>query len=213
MSYSAKEIYYTIQGEGLNCGRAAVFLRFSGCNLWSGRKEDRGRGRGGCSQWCDTDFVGVDGPNGGRFATAGDLSEQVRSLWPNASGYPLVVCTGGEPLLQLDVSLIDALHQIGFEIAIESNGTIAVPTGVDWVCISPKAGAPLVVQSGNELKLVYPQDGMPPEKFENLDFQHFLLQPLDGPNLEDNIQSVLAYCLAHPRWRVGIQAHKLLRIR
>jgi len=213
MSYAVKEVYYTIQGEGLNGGRAAVFLRFSGCNLWSGRPEDRGKGRGGCSSWCDTDFVGTDGPLGGRYETPQDLSVQVNGLWPKGEGVPLVVCTGGEPLLQLDTALIEALHQVGFEVAIESNGTVVVPPGIDWVCISPKANAPLVVNKGNELKLAYPQEGMPPEAFEHLDFRAFLLQPIDGPRVKENTQQVLEYCLVHPRWRVSLQAHKYLQIR
>lgn len=213
MSYAVKEIYYTIQGEGLNGGRAAVFLRFSGCNLWSGRAEDRGKGRGGCSAWCDTDFVGTDGPLGGRYETPQDLAVHVHGLWPKGEGVPLVVCTGGEPLLQLDTALIEALHRVGFEVAIESNGTVVVPPGIDWVCISPKANAPIVVNKGNELKLAYPQEGMPPEAYEHLDFRAFLLQPIDGPRVEENTQQVLEYCLAHPRWRVSLQAHKYLQIR
>ena len=213
MTYSVKEIYYTIQGEGLNGGRSAVFLRFTGCNLWSGREEDRGKGRGGCSRWCDTDFVGTDGSCGGRYDYPMDLATQVLNLWPANAGNCLVVCTGGEPLLQLDEPLVQALHDVGFQIAIESNGTIPVPPGVDWVCISPKANAPLVVNKGNELKLVYPQEGMPPEHFEHLDFQHFLLQPLDGPQGAENTHQVLDYCLAHPRWRVSLQTHKFLNIR
>jgi len=213
MTYTVKEIYYTIQGEGLNGGRAAVFLRFTGCNLWSGREEDRDRGRGGCSKWCDTDFVGTDGPLGGRYGNPQDLAEQVRSLWAPSEGRPLVVCTGGEPLLQLDPPLIEALHLVGFEVAIESNGSLPVPLGVDWVCISPKANAPLVVDRGNELKLAFPQEGMPPEDFVHLAFGAFLLQPIDGPKVKEHTQQVLDYCLAHPRWRVSLQAHKYLQIR
>jgi len=214
MTYSVKEIYYTIQGEGINAGRPAVFLRFTGCNLWSGRAEDRGKGLGGCSLWCDTDFVGTDGPSGGKYDSPELLAEVVKSLWPKPSdGRPLVVCTGGEPLLQLDRPLIEALHQTGLEVAIESNGTKAVPEGIDWVCISPKAGTTLTVKQGNELKLVYPQTGFPPTLFEHLNFQHFLLQPLDGPDADVNTQKVLSYCLEHPKWRVSIQAHKFLKIR
>jgi 7-carboxy-7-deazaguanine synthase (Cx14CxxC type) len=213
MTYTVKEIYYTIQGEGLNGGRAAVFLRFTGCNLWSGREEDRDKGRGGCSKWCDTDFVGTDGPLGGRYGNPQDLADQVRSLWSSVEGCPLVVCTGGEPLLQLDPPLIEALHRVGFEVAIESNGSLPVPLGVDWVCISPKANAPLVVDRGNELKLAFPQEGMPPEDFVHLAFGAFLLQPIDGPKVKEHTQQVLVYCLAHPRWRVSLQAHKYLQIR
>ena len=214
MCYSVKEIFYTIQGEGLNSGRPAVFLRFSGCNLWSGREQDRAAGKGGCSQWCDTDFVGTDGTLGGRYLNAEALASVVQGLWPApGEGRALVVCTGGEPLLQLDTPLLEALHAAGFEIAIESNGTLPIPIGVDWVCISPKAGSTMVVDSGDELKLVFPQKGCEPSGFEQLGFRHFLLQPLDGPNLAEHTQGVLAYCLAHPRWRVSIQAHKHLGIR
>lgn len=213
MSYAVKEIYYTIQGEGLNGGRAAVFLRFSGCNLWSGREEDRGKGRGGCSRWCDTDFVGTNGPLGGRYESPQTLAEQVRRLWPGAEGQPLVICTGGEPLLQLDVPLIESLHALGFEVAIETNGTLEVPLGVDWVCVSPKANAPLAVKAGDELKFVYPQEGLHPELFEQLNFKAFLLQPKDGPEVGENTRRVLDYCLTHPKWRVSLQAHKFLQIR
>jgi 7-carboxy-7-deazaguanine synthase (Cx14CxxC type) len=214
MSYSVKEVFYTIQGEGLNIGRPAVFLRFSGCNLWSGREQDRATGKGGCSRWCDTDFVGTDGTMGGRYPKAEVLASVVEGLWPlPEKGRPLVVCTGGEPLLQLDLPLLDALHTVGFEIAIESNGTLPIPVGVDWVCISPKAGSTLVVDHGDELKLVFPQKGCEPPFFEQLRFRHFLLQPMDGPNLAENTQRVLKYCLAHPQWRVSVQAHKHLGIR
>ncbi len=211
-SYSVKELYYTLQGEGAQAGRAAVFLRFTGCNLWSGREEDRGRGAGGCSAWCDTDFVGTDGPGGGRFDRAETLAEAVRTVWAGAGGAPLVVCTGGEPLLQLDGPLIDALHRAGFAIAIETNGTRPVPDGIDWVCVSPKAGAPLVVERGDELKLVFPQPELPPASVEHLDFRHFFLQPLDGPRAAEHTRACIDHCLANPRWRISLQTHKLLKI-
>ena len=210
--YAVKEIYYTLQGEGAQAGRAAVFLRFTGCNLWSGRAEDRGRGAGGCSAWCDTDFVGTDGPGGGRFDTPAALAEAVRAAWQGEGGEPLVVCTGGEPLLQLDAPLVDALHAAGFAIAIETNGTQPVPDGIDWVCVSPKAGAPLVVARGDELKLVYPQPEVPPSSVAGLDFRHFFLQPLDGPRAAEHTRACLDYCLAHPQWRISLQTHKLLNI-
>jgi 7-carboxy-7-deazaguanine synthase len=212
MSYSVKEIFYTLQGEGANAGRAAVFCRFAGCNLWSGREEDRARA---VCDFCDTDFVGTDGPGGGRFATAGELAESVISEWPAGRGErekPLVVCTGGEPLLQLDGELVEAFHQVGLEVAIETNGTKRPPTGVDWVCVSPKAGADLVLTSGQELKLVYPQRGAEPALFEDLDFEHFFLQPMDGPLREENTRMAVQYCLDHPRWRLSLQTHKLLGI-
>ena len=209
MAYAVKEIFYTLQGEGANTGRPAVFLRFSGCNLWSGREQDRGKGAGGCSQWCDTDFVGVDGVGGGRYETAQSLALSVSGAWPGGTDSKrLVVCTGGEPLLQLDESLVEALHAAGFEVAIETNGTKIPPAGVDWVCVSPKAGATLALTTGNELKLVFPQVGAEPERFDHLDFKTFLLQPMDGPALEENMRLTLKYCLEHPRWRLGIQAHK-----
>ena len=213
MSYQVKEAFLSIQGEGLNAGRVSMFLRFAGCNLWSGREEDRGQGRGGCSQWCDTDFVGDDGPMGGRYQSPADLASAIWGLWPPGEGDALVICTGGEPLLQLNAPLIDALHQAGFKVAVESNGTIPVPAGIDWTCISPKQGAPIVVTSGDELKLVYPQTGMQPADFEHLDFGAFILQPLDGPEVQENTQKVLQYCLQHPRWRVGIQVHKILNLK
>ena len=213
MAYKVKEVYYTLQGEGLNSGRAAVFLRFTGCNLWSGREEDRAKGRGGCALWCDTDFVGTDGPLGGHYDTPQDLAARVRSLWPENQGHPLVVCTGGEPLLQLDPPLIEALHGVGLDVAIETNGTLHVPEGVDWVCISPKAGATLVVSEGDELKLVFPQEGATPEAFEHLAFKAFLLQPLDGPESTENLKAALRYCLDHPGWRLSLQNHKTLSIR
>ena len=212
MTYTVKEIYYTLQGEGLNAGRAAVFLRFTGCNLWTGREEDRPKGLGGCARWCDTDFRGTDGPLGGSYGTAVELAAACIALWPGTAGKPLVVCTGGEPLLQLDSPLTQALQRVGFEVAIESNGTLPVPDGVDWVCISPKAGAPLVVNRGDELKLVYPQPELPPDAFEHLAFESFLLQPMDGPEAAQNTLGSVQYCLAHPRWRLSLQTHKTLRI-
>lgn len=212
MAYAVKEIHYTLQGEGIHAGRPAVFLRFSGCNLWSGREEDRPSGPGSCARWCDTDFVGTNGPRGGRFDSAQDLAQAAAQAWPNGAGVRFIVCTGGEPLLQLDTELIQALHREGFQVAIESNGTRPVPEGVDWVCISPKAGTPLVTQQGNELKLVFPQADLPPEAVANLPFQHFLLQPLDGPDHDAHVRAVVAYCLAHPQWRLSLQTHKLLRI-
>lgn len=209
--YAVKEIFYTLQGEGLNAGRSAVFLRFSGCNLWSGRL-DRREGVGGCAKWCDTDFVGIDGTQGGKYETT-ELAARVESLWPPAGGTRFVVCTGGEPLLQLDTPLIDALHARGFEVAIETNGTIPVPAGVDWICVSPKGGTELVVHEGDELKLVFPQPEIDPESVRSLQFKHFILQPMDGPNQQHNMRKTLEYCLAHPWWRLGVQAHKVLGIR
>jgi 7-carboxy-7-deazaguanine synthase len=211
MSYSVKEIYYTLQGEGARTGRAAVFLRFAGCNLWSGLEHDRGTA---VCRFCDTDFVGLDGPGGGRFGDAAALAEAVSNQWPKeASGKPYVVCTGGEPLLQIDAMLIDALHAKGFEIAIETNGTLAAPAGIDWICVSPKADAPLVQTRGNELKLVFPQTGAPPEKFAALDFAHFFLQPMDGPERDANTVAATRYCLTHPQWCLSLQTHKLIGIR
>jgi 7-carboxy-7-deazaguanine synthase len=211
MSYAVKELYYTLQGEGAQVGRAAVFLRFAGCNLWSGRESDRSKGQGGCSAWCDTDFVGTDGPGGGRFDTAAELAAVVAETWPHRSaGKPLVVCTGGEPLLQLDDALVGALHNRGFEVAVETNGTKPPPLGLDWLCVSPKSGADLVLLAGDELKLVYPQEGAEPDRFEHLDFDHFFLQPMDGPQRERNTEHAVAYCLGHPRWRLSLQAHKLV---
>lgn len=212
MSYSVKEIYYTLQGEGTHTGRPAVFLRFAGCNLWTGRAEDRSSA---VCTFCDTDFVGTDGPGGGKYRTPEDLASVVASAWPtngSRKGRPYVVCTGGEPLLQLDEPLVDALHRSGFEVAIESNGTMAPPQGIDWICVSPKAGADLVLTSGDELKLVYPQEGAMPEKFENLDFEHFFLQPMDGPDVDTYTKMAVEYCLKHPQWRLSIQTHKVLRI-
>jgi 7-carboxy-7-deazaguanine synthase (Cx14CxxC type) len=209
--YAVKEIFYTLQGEGLNAGRSAVFLRFSGCNLWSGRL-DRREGVGGCAKWCDTDFAGTDGTHGGKYE-ADELAARVESLWPCAHGARFVVCTGGEPLLQLDAPLIEALHARGFEIAIETNGTIPVPAGVDWICVSPKGGTELVVCAGDELKLVFPQPEIDPESVRSLQFKHFILQPMDGPNQQHNMRQTLEYCLTHPWWRLGVQAHKVLGIR
>lgn len=208
--YTVKEIFYTLQGEGANAGRPAVFCRFSGCNLWTGRESDRATA---ICDFCDTDFVGV-GADGGKFATATNLAEAVASRWPsNDRAHRLVVCTGGEPLLQLDAAAVDALHAEGFEIAVETNGTQPPVPGLDWICVSPKARADLVLRRGNEIKLVYPQPGFDPEQFESMDFDEFFLQPMDGPELAANTRAALAYCLAHPRWRLSIQAHKLLGIR
>jgi 7-carboxy-7-deazaguanine synthase (Cx14CxxC type) len=209
MTYSVKELFYTLQGEGARAGRPAVFLRFAGCNLWSGREQDRA---GATCNFCDTDFVGVDGDGGGKFETAGALADAAAKLWPGG-GAPYVVCTGGEPLLQLDAVLIDALHACGFEIAIESNGTLPAPAGVDWICISPKAGAEFVQRSGNELKLVYPQAGADPAQYEGLAFQHFFLSPMDSLTREANTQAAIAYCLAHPQWRLSLQTHKMIGVR
>jgi len=211
MSYAVKEIFYTLQGEGGHAGRAAVFCRFSGCNLWSGREADRATA---ICQFCDTDFVGVDGTGGGKFDSPQALAAAIEAQWPaNPAGKRFVVCTGGEPLLQIDAPLIDALHQVNFEIAVETNGTIAAPPGLDWVCVSPKAGAEFVQRSGDELKLVFPQDGADPADFESLAFRHFFLQPMDGPRREENTQFVLDYCLDHPHWRLSLQTHTLLGIR
>lgn len=239
MTYTVKEIFYTLQGEGARAGRVAVFCRFSGCNLWSGREEDRSRA---ICQFCDTDFVGT-GPDGGKFSTAKLLADAIDRCWsPSASGdlrrrapaaygeapttspaprfaspaaraTKYVVCTGGEPLLQLDKDLIECLHERGFEVAVETNGTRPAPATLDWVCVSPKAGAPFVQTTGNELKLVYPQSGAPPENFARLEFEHFFLQPMDGPDLDRNTELAIAYCLAHPQWRLSVQTHKLVGVR
>lgn len=210
MSYSIKEMCYTLQGEGVHTGRPAVFLRFAGCNLWSGREADRASA---VCPFCDTDFVGTDGPGGGIFMTAGDLASEARSLWPDAgSPRPFIVCTGGEPLLQLDQALVGELHGVGFEVAIETNGTLLPPDGIDWICVSPKAGAELVLRNGNELKLVFPQRGADPQDSLNLEFEHFCLQPLSGPNLEENTRKAVEYCLRNPRWRLSLQIHKILKI-
>jgi 7-carboxy-7-deazaguanine synthase len=209
MTYTVKEAYYTLQGEGAHTGRAAVFLRFSGCNLWTGREQDRANAT---CQFCDTDFIGTNGPGGGKFATADALADHVASLWTSPGGQPYVVCTGGEPLLQLDSPLIDALHQRGFEVGVETNGTQPAPAGLDWICVSPKANAPLRLTQGHELKLVFPQPAAPPEAFESLDFQHRFLQPMDGPRRQENTQAAIQYCLSHPRWRLSLQTHKILDI-
>ena len=212
MAYTVKECFYTLQGEGVQSGRAAVFCRFAGCNLWTGREADR---ESAVCTFCDTDFVGV-GPDGGKFASAEDFAAFVRSRWPAnapADVRPFVVCTGGEPLLQLDEPAIDALHREGFQIAVETNGTQPAPAGLDWICVSPKADAPVVLTSGDELKLVYPQTKAMPERFEGLDFRHFLLQPMDGPDLAPNTAAAIAYCMAHPRWRLSVQTHKALGVR
>src|SRR5688572_5340251 len=213
MTYQIKEIFYTLQGEGAQAGRPAVFCRFAGCNLWSGREEDRAEA---VCRFCDTDFVGTDGQGGGKFAKPEALAQAIAEAWPHSGGpraVPYVVCTGGEPLLQLDQALVEAIHARGFEIAIETNGTRLPPPGVDWICVSPKAGSELQLRRGNELKLVYPQVGAEPERFEEMAFDHFFLQPLDGPDAIDAIRRALEYCLAHPRWRLSLQTHKLLGIR
>jgi 7-carboxy-7-deazaguanine synthase (Cx14CxxC type) len=209
MSYAVKEIFYTLQGEGAQAGRPAVFCRFSGCNLWSGKEQDRDTS---ICQFCDTDFVDVDGPGGGRFKSAEELATAIEAKWPRDSKNRFVVCTGGEPLLQLDDALITALHKHHFKIAVESNGTVPAPEGVDWLCISPKAGARLVQLSGDELKLVYPQTGVDPKGFELLAFKKFFLQPMDGPNIATNTKLVVQYCLDHPMWRLSLQTHKILGI-
>jgi 7-carboxy-7-deazaguanine synthase (Cx14CxxC type) len=210
MTYAVKEIFYTLQGEGANTGRAAVFCRFAGCNLWTGREHDRAEAT---CQFCDTDFVGTDGPGGGSFHTPEALAAAVAAAWPESeSGQRFVVCTGGEPLLQLDAPLLQALHTAHFEIAIETNGTLPAIDGIDWLCVSPKAGARLVIGSGDEIKLVFPQAGAEPERFEQLDFRHFFLQPMDGPARQANTEAALRYCLEHPRWRLSLQTHKLLGI-
>ncbi|MBL8604753.1 MAG: 7-carboxy-7-deazaguanine synthase [Myxococcales bacterium] len=213
-SYTVKELFFTLQGEGAQTGRAAVFLRFTGCNLWTGREADRGKGPGVCSQWCDTDFVGTNGPGGGRFSNAESLAEAVRDTWAavDTPESKYVVCTGGEPLLQLDGALIDALHAHGFSVAVETNGTLAAPAGVDWICVSPKGDAPLAQRHGHELKLVYPQENAQPERFEGLSFERFYLQPLDGPEREMHTRAAIEYCKAHPRWRLSMQTHKTLNI-
>ncbi len=210
MSYAVKEIFYTLQGEGANTGRPAVFCRFAGCNLWTGREADRDSA---VCRFCDTDFVGTDGPGGAKFPDAAALAGAVAGAWPNgADATRFVVCTGGEPLLQLDQGLVEAFHAEGFEVAVETNGTVEPPAGIDWLCVSPKAGAPLVVRGGDELKLVYPQAGAEPDRFEELEFGRFFLQPMDGPAREANTAAALRYCLEHPRWRLSLQTHKLLGI-
>jgi 7-carboxy-7-deazaguanine synthase (Cx14CxxC type) len=213
MGYSVKEIFYTLQGEGARAGRPSVFCRFAGCNLWTGRESHRAKA---ICQFCDTDFVGTDGPGGGRFKTAEQLAAAVSDTWAGNDdaqrAQKYVVCTGGEPLLQLDEQLVEAFHARGFEVAVETNGTRAPIEGLDWICMSPKAGAPLALMRGNELKLVFPQEGAPPTDFEALEFEQFFLQPMDGPELATNTQAAVAYCLAHPRWRLSLQTHKLLGI-
>ena len=209
--YTVKEIFYTLQGEGANAGSAAVFCRFSGCNLWSGREEDRSRA---VCQFCDTDFVGV-GPDGGRFSDAASLAAAVAQAWRGEThnSNRFVVCTGGEPLLQVDETLIEALHREGFRVAVETNGTRPAPSSLDWICVSPKAGAPLMQTSGDEIKLVFPQSGAMPEAFEEMRFENFFLQPMDGPSVEHNTRMAVEYCMSHPRWRLSLQTHKLLGIR
>lgn len=209
MVYAVKEIFYTLQGEGGQAGRPAVFCRFAGCNLWSGLERDRASA---VCQFCDTDFVGTDGVGGGKFKTAKELAIAVKAAWTGDGGTPMVVCTGGEPLLQLDAALIDALHAAGIEIAVESNGTITPPEGIDWLCISPKTGSDMIVASGQELKLVYPQTGGDPAQFEHLDFTHFFLQPMDSPELAENTAKAVDYCKAHPKWRLSVQTHKAIDI-
>lgn len=207
--YSVKEIYYTLQGEGAQAGRAAVFLRFAGCNLWSGREEDR---TSAVCRFCDTDFVGTDGPGGGKYASAQALANAVAAQWPAHAlrARPLVVCTGGEPLLQLDQPLIDALHGHGFEVAVETNGTQPAPDRLDWVCVSPKAQAPLLLTCGDELKLVFPQETAMPDRFAGMKFRHFFLQPMDGPDLSRNTMLAAQYCLSYPQWRLSVQTHKVV---
>ena len=210
MSYAVKEIFLTLQGEGAHAGRAAVFCRFAGCNLWSGREQDRASAT---CKFCDTDFVGTDGTLGGRYASADDLADAIASQWAGEHGYRYVVLTGGEPLLQVDADLIDALHARGFAIGLETNGTIEPPDGVDWICVSPKAGAELVVRRGDELKLVYPQAGAMPAAFADLAFERFSLQPMDGPDVAANTERAVNYCIRHPQWRLSLQTHKTLGIR
>jgi 7-carboxy-7-deazaguanine synthase (Cx14CxxC type) len=210
MTYSVKEIYYTLQGEGGQAGRAAVFCRFAGCNLWSGRESDRSSA---VCKFCDTDFIGTNGQGGGKFETCDALASAIRGHWPKEGrGTALVVFTGGEPLLQLDAPLVDAVHGQGLEIAVETNGTQVAPPGLDWICVSPKATAPLVLTKGSELKLVFPQEDAMPERFEDLAFKHFFLQPMDGPDRKRNTERAVAYCLAHPQWRLSLQTHKVIGI-
>jgi 7-carboxy-7-deazaguanine synthase len=210
VAYTVKEIFYTLQGEGGQSGRPAVFCRFSGCNLWTGREKDRPKA---ICQFCDTDFWGTDGENGGKYKTATDLAKKVKSLWRNpAMGKPYVVCTGGEPALQLDAKLVTAFHAEGIEIAIETNGTLPLPDDIDWICVSPKANTDIVIQKGDELKLVYPQANAEPERYAHLDFTHFYLQPMDNALQKDNIQRTVAYCLDNPQWKLSLQTHKILNI-
>jgi 7-carboxy-7-deazaguanine synthase (Cx14CxxC type) len=209
LSYAVKEIFLTLQGEGAHAGRASVFCRFAGCNLWTGREQDRASAT---CQFCDTDFVGTDGTLGGRYATAGDLADTIAAQWTGGANR-YAVLTGGEPMVQVDAALIEALHARDFTIAVETNGTIAPPPGLDWICVSPKAGADLIVRNGHELKLVYPQPGALPERFADLSFERFSLQPMDGPDIAQNTERAIAYCLAHPQWRLSVQTHKSLGIR
>jgi 7-carboxy-7-deazaguanine synthase len=214
VSYAVKEIFYTLQGEGANAGRPAVFLRFAGCNLWTGLERDRAKGPGGCSQWCDTDFVGTDGSGGGKFRSAADLVKAAASHWPHTTQpvRPFVVCTGGEPLLQLDEALLAELNAAGWFVAVETNGTVDPPAGEMWLTVSPKANSELRVLRGDELKLVFPQVGAEPERFQDLSFEHFFLQPMDSPQVSQNTELALKYCLAHPQWRLSLQTHKILKI-
>jgi 7-carboxy-7-deazaguanine synthase (Cx14CxxC type) len=210
MPYNVKEIFYTLQGEGFHAGRPAVFCRFTSCNLWTGREEDRARA---ICTFCDTDFVGTNGPGGGRFRDAAALAEAIDNAWPDSgSEHRMVVCTGGEPLLQLDSEVVDALHARGFYVAVETNGTQPAPAGIDWTCVSPKIGAPLKLTTGDELKLVYPQAGGDPEQFEHLDFSSFRISPMDGPNIRENTAAAVEYCLKRPQWRLSLQTHKYLGI-
>lgn len=210
MTYSVKEIFYTLQGEGANTGRVAVFCRFTGCNLWSGREKHR---RSAICQFCDTDFVGTDGINGGKYKSAAELVTVIEATWPSISlDNRFVVCTGGEPLLQLDDELIEHLHRVGFEVAVETNGTIPVPSNLDWLCVSPKGDATLCITSGDELKLVFPQEGVSPEQFRDLDFKHLYLQPMDGLDYKENLRATLSYCQSHPEWKLSLQTHKILNI-
>jgi len=210
MSYAVKEIFATLQGEGAQAGRPSVFCRFAGCNLWSGREEDRAAA---VCRFCDTDFIGTDGTGGGRFEDAAALAAAILAAWPGGAAHRHVVFTGGEPLLQLDAALVAAVRALGFESAVETNGTLAAPEGIDWICVSPKAGAPLVQRGGEELKLVFPQPGLPPDGLEGLAFRHFFLQPMDGPAVAENTAAAVAYCLANPRWRLSVQTHKVIGIR
>lgn len=209
-TYSIKEIFYTLQGEGRRAGRPAVFCRFAGCNLWNGREDDRAKS---VCQFCDTDFVGTDGSLGGKFETAGKLAETIASLWPSGQGERYVVLTGGEPLLQVDSRLIKALHETGFEVAVETNGSLPAPEGIDWLCVSPKAHAPWVLRRGNELKLAYPQQHLHPNDISDCEFEHYLIQPIDGPNLSTNTLDAVAFCHANTRWNLSLQTHKILNIR
>lgn len=209
MPYSVKEIYYTLQGEGAQTGRSAIFLRFAGCNLWNGL--ENGRAKAIC-RFCDTDFVGTNGINGAKYLNAKELVAVVNGIWPVNKGNKYIVCTGGEPLLQIDNDLIDELHNQNFEIAVETNGTVISPLGLDWICVSPKSGTELKIKKGNELKLVYPQDALSPKDFENLDFEHFYIQPMDSPELDQNIKNAIQFCLNNPKWKLSLQTHKLLKI-